>query len=60
MAKRGGPARGLLLKNVGRAHIFNSLTRISPPRITRGPRGAAAGRGKLAHKKKKLTLAAVE
>jgi len=44
MAKRGGlcgPARRPLVKNAGRADLFNPLTRISP-------RGPAAGRGGLA------------
>jgi len=40
MAKRGGPACGLLVKHVGRADLFNPLSRISP-------RGQAAGQGEL-------------
>jgi len=43
MAKRGGPARCLQVKNAGRANLFNPLTRISPPRIS--PRAARASSG---------------
>jgi len=36
------------VKNAGWVDVFNPLTRISPPRITRSPRGPTAGRGGLA------------
>jgi len=50
MAKRGGSARGPLVKNAGWTDLFNPLTRISL-------RGPAAGRaGPLTRKKEKLAL----
>jgi len=45
-AMRAGPRSRV--KNAGRADVFNPLTRISPPRIIRGPHGPTAGRGGLA------------
>jgi len=57
MAKRGGPcglARGPQVKNVGRANIFNPLTRISPR-----PAQASSGAGRagpLTRKIKKMSL----
>jgi len=49
MAKRGGPcgsARGPQVKNAGRVDLFNPLTRISPPRISRQPARASSGAGR--------------
>jgi len=40
-------------KNAGWAHLFNLLTRINSPRITRGPCGPAAGRAGLQARKPK-------
>jgi len=40
MSKRGGPcgpAHSPLVKNAGRADLFNPLTRISPPHISPRP-----------------------
>jgi len=62
MAKSGGPrgpARSPLIKNVGRAHLFNLLTRISPPCITCGLTTGRAG-VQARKPKNKLTLAAME
>ena len=61
MTKRDGlygPARGMLVKNAGRADLFNPLTRISP-QPARASSGAGAGRGlrPLTRKKKKLVAA---
>jgi len=59
MAKRGGPCgltRGPLVKNAGRADLFNPLTRISPPRISPRPAQASSRAGladPLTRKKKK-------
>jgi len=58
MAKRGGPCgptRGPLIKNAGRADLFNPLTRISPPRISQRPARTSSGAGRagpLTRKKK--------
>jgi len=62
IAKRGGscgPVRGPLVKNAGRADLFNPLTRISPPCISLRPTRASSGTGRaglLTRKKKKLSL----
>jgi len=49
LSRGGKVVRGRpVVKNAGRTDVFNMLTRISPSRITRSPRGPTTGRGKLA------------
>jgi len=58
MTKRGRPCGPLcdpLVKNAGRANLFNPLTRISPSRISPRPARASSGAGRagpLTRKKK--------
>jgi len=60
MTKRGGlcgSTRSPLVKNAGRADLFNPLTRISLPRINPQPAQASSGTGRagpLTRKKKKI------